>query len=337
MSSSLFPAPKGGGSSLSSLFSASTKSALDSNLLKRKAELSSKLSDEEAAKRSAHEALVRSVTVSDADADAASEVVRKEGVAIVEGCIDAEFVSQLLPASVTIEEEVAAELTRRGIPYRHALPGVDTGVVCSTDDSSSSQFSFLEASSRTLGRLDVKHNCSLPPFAALSDSNAPPALTSIVQSLLGKDAELAHAGLIFSYPGTRDQPFHQDGHTLFPDLDPSSVEHIPCYALNVFIPLHEITDGHGPTQFFPSSHKTTSSHLIQRDPATASRKLPTIAPLLKVSDALIYDYRTVHRGQANVGNDVRYMLYLMYCRPWFKDHINFGEEKLFGEETKTTA
>ena len=25
------------------------------------------------------------------------------------------------------------------------------------------------------------------------------------------------------------------------------------------------------------------------------------------------------------------MLYLMYSRPWFKEHFNFGEEKLFGE------
>ena len=56
-----------------------------------------------------------------------------------------------------------------------------------------------------------------------------------------------------------------------------------------------------------------------------------IAPLLKKGDALIYDYRVCHRGTANLSKDksTRIMLYLMYARPWFREHLNFGTEKLF--------
>lgn len=56
-----------------------------------------------------------------------------------------------------------------------------------------------------------------------------------------------------------------------------------------------------------------------------------IAPLLKQGDALIYDYRVCHRGTANLSFDgtTRIMLYLMYARPWFREHLNFGEERLF--------
>ena len=72
-----------------------------------------------------------------------------------------------------------------------------------------------------------------------------------------------------------------------------------------------------------------------------------IAPLLKKGDALIYDYRVCHRGTANLSDTnitsrrsldrdekedkTRIMLYLMYARPWFKEHINFGNDRLFSE------
>jgi ectoine hydroxylase-related dioxygenase (phytanoyl-CoA dioxygenase family) len=92
-----------------------------------------------------------------------------------------------------------------------------------------------------------------------------------------------------------------------------------------------------------------------------------IAPVLKQGDALIYDYRVCHRGTANLfgkleaatnnsaatntdadtipartkhgkkkkarkdsENDVggtRRILYLMYARPWFTDHVNFDYTK----------
>lgn len=42
--------------------------------------------------------------------------------------------------------------------------------------------------------------------------------------------------------------------------------------------------------------------------------------------------QVVHRGTSNVQADpssCRYMLYLMYTRPWFRDHMNFGDESIF--------
>jgi len=80
-----------------------------------------------------------------------------------------------------------------------------------------------------------------------------------------------------------------------------------------------------------------------------------IAPVLKRGDALIYDYRVCHRGTANLfgkldditklptthsrkkhddnqanESDIRgtrRILYLMYARPWFTDHVNFDYTK----------
>jgi ectoine hydroxylase-related dioxygenase (phytanoyl-CoA dioxygenase family) len=49
--------------------------------------------------------------------------------------------------------------------------------------------------------------------------------------------------------GSLNQPFHGDG----PHLFGASLQ-LPTHALNVFIPLDDITDAMGPTEFFPASH-----------------------------------------------------------------------------------
>ena len=53
------------------------------------------------------------------------------------------------------------------------------------------------------------------------------------------------------------------------------------------------------------------------------------SPELSVGDVLVYDQRTVHRGVPNRTTTERPILYLLFARPWFREHINFGETSLF--------
>ena len=59
-----------------------------------------------------------------------------------------------------------------------------------------------------------------------------------------------------------------------------------------------------------------------------------MAPQLKVGDLLLYDYRVCHRGTKNLSKSgkTRTMLYLLFARPWFKEHMNFGGEQLFPQK-----
>jgi ectoine hydroxylase-related dioxygenase (phytanoyl-CoA dioxygenase family) len=156
-------------------------------------------------------------------------------------------------------------------------------------------------------------------------------LMSVVRSLLGNDAVLLYAGLILSFPSSSDQPWHQDGLMLFSQNELPEEIHLPVYALNVFIPLADVTEDMGPTEFSIGSHKTTEGekameYILKQQESNAK----VIGPTLKCGDALIYDYRTCHRGTQNLSADTtRPMFYLMYARPWFREHINFGKEKLF--------
>jgi len=277
-------------------------------------------------------------------------------------------------------------------------------------------FRFREAASRCKGRTDVvfdewKKDKSMAEIGRKVLRN--PKLYPIIQNLLGgggfsdgnsntdtdtnEDVKLVYAGLIFSYPGSCDQPWHQDGMPLFPELprEQSALlqASLPPYALNVFLPLED-GDGSiekGPTEFIPNSHKwespderlrmvnETSGDVEEEeernsddDDSDNSNKgdedsndddEAIIAPVLKCGDALIYDYRVCHRGTANLfgqltspplkknkkegnGKDdvtgTRRILYLMYARPWFTDHVNFdytkSAESLFDDDgtAKTT-
>lgn len=154
-----------------------------------------------------------------------------------------------------------------------------------------------------------------------------------------EEPKKVYAGWIFSFPNSDDQPWHQDGSPLFE----KGTEDLPSYAINVFCGLHDTQLLElGPTEFVAGSH-----HM---EPETAMEKISeeVISAVLGKGDILFYDYRICHRGTSNLstaasssgrdkvekGSDdgtglIRKVLYLMYARPWFREHLNFGDESLF--------
>lgn len=226
-------------------------------------------------------------------------------------------------------------------------------------------FRYHEVASRCIGRIDSRYRMDEYPF------NDPrvilnPVLLPIIKHMLGGEngnAELVYAGLIFSFPGSQNQPWHQDGEPLFPEEDMLDV---PSYAFNVFIPLDDVTDELGPTEFLPGTllseraeevneelmqwamieskwsaagdHKASMRMVLGTEEDEWMSRNKVVAPLLRRGDAMMYDYRTCHRGTENLSQSkTRTMLYLMYARPWLKEHLNFGTEKLFGDKNSSVS
>lgn len=206
-------------------------------------------------------------------------------------------------------------------------------------------FKFFEVSSRCNGRLDIRINRDDDVLSQLVDPASPSPWLDCVKSILGSDAELRYFGLIISFPGSSNQRWHGDGPHLFGDE-----LQCPAHAVNVFIPLDDITEELGPTEFIPSSHLLTYAAKIDKvlqvysdldgsmgtlDVAkicdTRAGCLP-IRPLPTRGSSLIYDYRVLHRGTANTSTSCRRMLYLLYTKPWFTDTINFGKCSIFAPD-----
>ncbi|RNF08117.1 ADP-ribosylation factor-like protein 3A [Trypanosoma rangeli] len=121
---------------------------------------------------------------------------------------------------------------------------------------------------------------------------------------------LMSTGCFYSLPGSSKQQIHTDGPPL------SSVLDLFPYAINVFIPLVSVDKRNG-TEFFPGSHR------IEWSSRSLLRK-KSIAPVVPFGEALLFDYRVLHRGLANRLGSTRSCYYATFVRSWYEDKFNFS-------------
>ena len=138
----------------------------------------------------------------------------------------------------------------------------------------------------------------------------------VVWQILGDDVTLIHKGVFLSMPGAEHQNYHQDG----PHLN-SKIQ-LPCHAVNVFIPLVDLSARNGPTEFCLGSHI-----LGFEDYDKANVSLPQV----QAGTPIIFDYRLGHRGLANSSTHCRPVLYCTYAASKdgkeFRDSVNFSARR----------
>ena len=219
---------------------------------------------------------------------------------------------------------------------------------------------FAEVVERDGGRLDVRHEPSDGTFKPIIASAASSLLGDVLVALLGEDAEVVATGNVVAMCtngwveaglGDKDdeddedsmvimadhlgeQAWHADGPHLFDEVD------LPAHALNVFFPLVDLDLQTGPTEFAPGSHVRGHERVAQTDSGEAGdgggeagnetpQKTPqkTLSILARAGDAIIFDYRTWHRGLPNSSDHDRQMLYMVVSKPWWTDSRNYRQEK----------
>ena len=167
---------------------------------------------------------------------------------------------------------------------------------------------------RGRGRYDMALDAfDAPAFSFLTDLGKA-AWMPVVKKILGDDATLVHKGAFLSIPGAETQVYHQDGVHL------NKKYQKPCHAINVFIPLVDLHEKNGPTEFCIGTH-----YLGYED---YNKDLIDI-PLAKAGSPVIFDYRLGHRGLGNNSKEPRPVLYLTYTRSSkeFRDAVNFSSKR----------
>ena len=161
---------------------------------------------------------------------------------------------------------------------------------------------------------------------------------------------LVNLSLVISTPGSETQSWHADGGHV--SLD----SHALCHCFNVFIPLVDVSQEMGPTELRPGSHYYTRDLTKMMLGAMARKELrPTVTPELQRGDALIFDYRILHRGRANTSHIRNYssetkdgsapehivntertekgrdrpILVMTFAASWFVDVCNFPKRSIF--------
>ncbi|MDX2271928.1 MAG: phytanoyl-CoA dioxygenase family protein [Cyanobacteriota bacterium] len=148
---------------------------------------------------------------------------------------------------------------------------------------------------------------------------ANPWVYPLIQKILGAKFILNGFGAVIALPGSHSQHIHRDLSSLF--LDDMADAIVPCYALNVIIPLVDLTERNGTTRIWPGSH-TRYDQSVEK----LSKTLEFQDPLLKRGSCLLIDYRLIHSGLGNTSGEVRPIFYNTYSRPWFRDPVNYKKQ-----------
>lgn len=169
---------------------------------------------------------------------------------------------------------------------------------------------------RGRGRFDMELPVfDSPDFDFLHDFKKTPWMP-VVHAILGDDVVLIHKGCFVSLPGAGSQEYHQDGVHL------TTQTQRPCHAINVFVPLVDLTSRNGPTEFCLGSH-VLGHEGYDRDFLEV--------PKPKAGTPVIFDYRLGHRGLANSSNACRPIVYCTYARAAdgkeFRDSVNFSRKR----------
>jgi ectoine hydroxylase-related dioxygenase (phytanoyl-CoA dioxygenase family) len=168
---------------------------------------------------------------------------------------------------------------------------------------------------RTMVALEVK-----PPFnnPALF---APAAVMPVLRRLLGGNCILDAYVAVTSRPDSADQHVHVDFPFLFEE-DERLSQSLPPYAITLAIPLVPLDAMTGVTRIWPGTHR----HQINWK-NTQPDLMDSVSVLPEPGGCYLFDARLLHGGTANYTRSERPIIYLVYCRPWWRDSTNFYHQK----------
>lgn len=144
-------------------------------------------------------------------------------------------------------------------------------------------------------------------------------LLDTLTRVMGEKPVLHAFGSVTTYEGARMQHVHRE-HPLLFHSDAGNAN-VPCYATTILIPLIDLDEEAGGTQFWEGTHRTARSEGWSGDPHIA---------YTRAGSALVLDYRTYHGGMPCAASHGRPMLYFTYTMPWFHDTLAFESHAAMG-------
>lgn len=141
---------------------------------------------------------------------------------------------------------------------------------------------------------------------------ANPVLMDLLIEAMGDKPVLSAFGAVATRKGARAQHIHRE-HPLLFSSDEVNVQ-LPCYAVNVLMPLIDLDEKAGGTQLWPDTHRTEENYQWQG---------PSRVIYTQAGSALTLDYRLYHGGMPCQADHGRPLLFLSYSLPWFQDTLAF--------------
>ena len=153
-----------------------------------------------------------------------------------------------------------------------------------------------------------------------------PLISALVWRLLKCDwSHYCGALPSFSSPGSKDDcemkksdygPWHRDTYSLFGCEEQD--QGLPPFYLTLIVPLQEVTQDLGPTEFVIGSHTSSWSDALKEGKAGLDHLLATS----KRGDCVLFDGRMIHRGTPCRSTIPRRAVYMVFHKKWYADYID---------------
>ncbi|MDN3646999.1 phytanoyl-CoA dioxygenase family protein [Pontixanthobacter aestiaquae] len=148
---------------------------------------------------------------------------------------------------------------------------------------------------------------------------ANPVLMDLLTEAMGERPVLHAFGGVVTHAGARMQHVHREHPLLF--NDDKSNDNMLTYAVTILVPLIDLDEETGGTQFWEGTHRLSKDASYEGDPLVA---------YTKAGSSLVLDYRTYHGGMPCTSDNGRPMLYYTYALPWFTDTLAFESHAALG-------
>jgi ectoine hydroxylase-related dioxygenase (phytanoyl-CoA dioxygenase family) len=189
---------------------------------------------------------------------------------------------------------------------------------------------FRELVNKDIGRFDlnldhISEERDPGLFISVIREKMEEVIAPVLVEMFGTDYLINAKGVVTSFPGTDSQNWHIDSSWLFKDLPQQ-----PCHFVTCFMPLYTATTAIGPTEFVAGSHVHT--HVLGR--STVEEQYPpkavydsiidrsdvcTLTMECDAGDIIVMDGRLLHRGLSNTSDQIRPLVYLSFCPPWYRE------------------
>jgi hypothetical protein len=165
------------------------------------------------------------------------------------------------------------------------------------------------------GRYDFFKGFSKDLMASVSDLPYR-TLEALMQQLM-VDEFTHYSGIVYSQPGSEDQYWHRDTHTLeHRTSEGTHLVDLDDFYFTVLIPITvPFTIENGTTEFMAGSHKLPAKKFDQ----CALERLE-----VPLGSALVFNGKINHRGKANLSSEDRPAFYIVYHKKWYNDQYRKG-------------
>jgi len=197
-------------------------------------------------------------------------------------------------------------------------------------------FCFKEIASRNLERFDLRLTDDDTVNFVTKFILAQSSVNSFLHNSLGPIHDVDFdISVVYSRPGACAQGWHADGSHQKEANDAGWQEDgwktqlTNAYAICLFLPLINLNENVGFTQFWPGSHR--SRDFLGFGPV-AEITQSTFDGICNAGDGVWYDYRLIHRGMPNNSNVVRPVLQVIFKKKWYIEKANYGVESIQGSD-----